>query len=200
VIKNLVKVANRLDSLNLTKEADTLDTIIRKLSAELNPDITESLKGESDLYLESADPRWVDTSMPKTRSSNAPAAPDPLQSVVSYLDVENLEDPKDKRDFFSFLAGLIDNAEYLAKPSEDISFFGPPVIITRESKSNNFKEDRDFKRLYNKYGQTIIDALWKYIDEAAEILSGLKDPDPDKRRKADENLRELKKKITTLRN
>jgi len=163
VIKNLVKVANRLDSLNLTKEADTLDTIIRKLSAELNP-------------------------------------PDPLQSVVSYLDVENLEDTTDKKAFFSFLAGLIDNAKALAKPSEDISFFGPPVIITRESKSNNFKTDRGFKRLYDKYGQTIIDALWKYIDEAADLLSGLNDPDSDKRWKANENLRELKNKITSLRN
>ena len=67
MIKNLVKVANRLDSLGLTKEADTLDAIIRKLSAEADPT------------------RLVDTSMRETLSSDTPAAPDPLQNVVSYL-------------------------------------------------------------------------------------------------------------------
>ena len=184
MIKNLVKVANRLDSLGLTKEADTLDAIIRKLSAEADPT------------------RLVDTSMRETLSSDTPAAPDPLQNVVSYLDLEHLEDTKDKKEFFFFLADLIDRAEDLAKPSRDISFIGPPIIVKREDTSNNFKTDRNFKRLYDKYGQPIIDALWRYIDEAAGYFSQINDGtlDGSTRDKAFGNLRELKNKITRLRN
>jgi len=219
MIKNLVKVANRLDSLGLTKEADTLDAIIRKLAAESDPEITKSLKRESDLYLGSADPRSVDTSIPMDKADNAfnrryhaenfkplpsdtPAAPDPLQNVVSYLDLEHLEDTKDKKEFFSFLADLIDRAEDLAKLSRDISFIGPPIIVKREDTSNDFKTDRNFKRLYDKYGQPIIDALWRYIDEAAGHFSEINDRTLDGRTgdKAYGDLRELKNKITRLRN
>lgn len=187
MIKNLIKVANRLDSLGLTKEADYLDSIIRKLAAEPDPEISKALKRESDLFFSSADPRWVDTNMPmekvdndfnrrfhpenfQTPSSSSPIEPDPLQSVSSYLDMENLDDSKDKKDFFFFLAGLIPNADKLANP-EDISFLGPPKIPTREEISYDFLTDRDFKRLHDKYGQPVIDALWKYIDEAASMMA-----------------------------
>jgi hypothetical protein len=215
MLKDLARVANRLDSLGLAKEADALDAIIRKLATEGDPEISEALKRESDLYFQSADPRWVDTSLPMDRldnefnrrfnpeklnppSSSSPAVSDPLQSTISYLDLESLEDPNDKQDFFFFLSSLIDRAENLAKPFEDISFIGPAKIITRDHKSDNFKIHPDFKKLYDKYGQPILDALWKYIDEAAEILSDRKDPDSNKRWMADEDFRNLKSKITRL--
>jgi hypothetical protein len=206
IIKNLTKVANRLDSLGLTKEADYLDSIIRKLAAEGDQGISKALKRESDLFFESADPtRWVDTNMPMEKVDNYfnrrfhPENFQPIKSVNSYLDMENLKDLKDKKDFFSFLAGKIDRAKYLAEP-EDISFLGPPKIPTREEISSGFLMDRDFMRLHDKYGQPIIDALWRYIDEASELFKEKISGDPNKRFQAFEDLRELKRKITTLGN
>lgn len=217
MIKDLIKVANRLDSLGLAKEADYLDAIIKKLASEPDPEVSKALKRESDLFFESADPRWVNTNMPmekvdndfnrryhpenfKSLPSSLPAEPDPLQSVSSYLDVERLEDLKDRKAFFLFLADKIDRADQLAKPFEDISFIGPPKIITRENKTADFLRDPSVKRLHDKYGQPIIDALWKYIDEAAEIISNFQDSDPNKRWLANEDLRALNNKITRLRN
>lgn len=216
IIKNLTKVANRLDSLGLTKEADYLDAIIKKLAAEPDPEISKALKRESDLFFSSADPRWVDTNMPmekvdndfnrrfhpenfQTPSSRSPIEPDPIKNVNSYLDMENLEDLKDKKDFFYFLADNIGNADRLANPV-DISFLGPPKFITREDRTADFLSNPSFKRLHDKYGQPIIDALWKYIDEAAQLHKERISGDSDKRFQAFQDLRELKNKITRLRN
>jgi len=211
----LLKLSQALENLNNPEEADLVRSFLDQPETKMPSEITEALKGESDLYFQSADPRRVDTSLPMDRldnefnrrfnpeklkppSSSLPAASNPLQSTTSYLDLESLEDPKDRQDFFFFLLSLIDRAENLAKPFEDISFIGPAKIITRDHKSDNFKIHPDFKKLYDKYGQPILDALWKYIDEAAEILSDRKDPDSNKRWIADEDFRNLKSKITRL--
>jgi len=37
MIKNLTKIANKLDEIGLTKEADILDSVIKKLSQATNP-------------------------------------------------------------------------------------------------------------------------------------------------------------------
>jgi len=159
MIKDLIKVANRLDSLGLAKEADHLDAIIKKLASEPG-----------------------------------------LENVNSYLDMENLEDSKDKKDFFLFVAKKIDDADIIAYP-EDISFIGPPKFFTREDRIAEYLiMDRDFKRLHDKYGQPVIDAFWRYIDKAADIISRFKDPNPDNEWIAREDLRALNNKITRLRN
>lgn len=180
IIKNLTKVANRLDSLGLTKEADYLDSIIRKLAAEGDQGISEALESQP-------------------LSSSSPTEPNPIKNVNSYLDMENLEDLKDKKDFFYFLAGEIDNADRLANPV-DISFLGPPKIPTRGDISLGFLRDRHFERLYDKYGQPIMDALWRYIDEAAQLHKESISRDSNKSFQAFQDLRELKNKITRLRN
>ena len=46
MLKNLVKIANRLDELGLTKDADLLDSIIRKLAAPPLEDIVPMNKWE----------------------------------------------------------------------------------------------------------------------------------------------------------
>lgn len=217
MIKDLIKVANRLDSLGLAKEADYLDAIIKKLAAEPDPEVSKALKRESDLFFESADPRWVNTNMPmekvdndfnrryhpenfKSLPSSPPTEPDAAQSVSSYLDMERLEDSKDRKAFFLFLSDKIKNADRLAYP-EDISFTGQPKFFTREDRIAEYLiMDRDFKRLHDKYGQPVIDAFWRYIDKAADIISDFQNPDPNEKWMAQERLRDLRNKITRLRN
>ena len=126
------------------------------------------------------------------------AQQDPVQSVNSYIDPEGLPE-EDRKEFFLYLSYKIDRADELANPEPTYSFGGFSRPITRETLSSGFLTDRDFNKLYEKYGEAIIDALWKYIDNTADILERRRSSNPSERDRANDEFDDLKWKITKLR-
>lgn len=115
MLKQLVKVANRLDSLGLTKEADTLDREIVRLASDGDFDLSDFKSGESKEEEEedqseiikrysptsSSEPEVVRIKTSPSSTSHyepsASASPRPLQEIPSQeveTSVPSLPDPK----------------------------------------------------------------------------------------------------------
>jgi hypothetical protein len=199
MLKDLIKLANRLDSKGLTKEADYLDAIIRKLAADPNPDITRALERNrsEDPLFRKFDPSWMpsdqvgmgfDTkkdnehnrlfypeNFPPERYTTPPssmsAKPDAVQSVSDYLDVENLPDTRDKKAFFSFLLDYINKAKELVNPEAPYLFhLGPQPIPTRAEVTKKVLNDTSFE------GRSFKKLFDKYCDPTVPEEERYKEP------------------------
>lgn len=127
------------------------------------------------------------------------AQQDLAQSVSSYIEPKELPE-EDRKEFFLYLSDKIDRADELANPEPVYSFGGYSRQITRETLSSDFLRNRYFNKLYEKYEEGIIDALWRYIDIAADILKRRRSPDLSESRIADAEFNALKSDITKFRN
>ena len=187
MLKNLIKVANILDNLGLTKEADNIDIIIKKIGSDEptcpdHPDKFLSRKKIGWFCPECNDVVLLYSELPPTSgitTDKLQIADEPvdnikentLQKVNESIDIRYLSE-EDRSEFCNFLLRFIDNAD------RDVSIIntkdwltGEP--ITLEDCSRKLIRDRSFGELYKKYGQKIIDAYWAYMETAADIIKSM---------------------------
>lgn len=187
MLKDLIKVANILDNLGLTKEADNLDIIIKKIASDEptcpdHPDKFLSRKKIGWFCSECNDVVLLYSELPPTSGIttdklNLTDKPidnikeNTLQKVNESIDIRYLPE-KDRRELSIFLLRFIDNADRDVNRINTKNWFTGETI-TREDCSRELITDRSFGELYKKYGQKIIDAYWAYMETAADIIKSM---------------------------
>jgi len=111
-----------------------------------------------------------------TPSRSMSTKPDAVQSVSNYLDMENIDDENDKKDFFGFLSHVLDyeDIDQIAQDEyTNYSLGRAPETITKADTANrfyNYPYDKRFRKLSDKYGfERVTEAIFRYIEQAADM-------------------------------
>ena len=160
MLKDLVKVANRLDSLGLTKEADTLDILVKKMAAMNEGD---------DLDLEDQDIEYNPDSYPEFPVKVWEEPPLDIKDVAAAFeasfkksrDLDSLqvtdiywnEEPTDFPHYFVKSKGSYRRAIYDETPIGTDAFgdYGSGEIIGREEESRPYDIDTEIEVLPEGY-------------------------------------------------
>jgi len=152
MLKDLVKVANRLDSLGLTREADAIDGLVKKMAGMSEGDDLEDIEHDSGSYSELPVKIWEEPPLDIKDVAAAFEASFIKSRDLDSLTVTNIrwnEGPSDFPHYIVESKGSHRRAIYDDTPigSDAFGEYGSGEIIGREEESRPYDIDTEIEVL-----------------------------------------------------